>query len=330
MTPPDALPLPTLLSRVLGQLTADLEAAAGVGPTVPSLAVWSNVLRCVADAGPNGLDERALAEAARISSRLATAAVTGAKRRGWITAEPGPAGGKRRHIEFTDAGRAAAKTWPEQLAALDAEWRSSALRAALEQLVGGIDLELPHMPASYGAADPSAIGGPSAQSGKRTEGVPAHGTDWRPVRRAEGDTVSALPLTALLSQALMAFTIDYEDRFPWPLANTANVLCHLSVAPKPLADVPGDHQIAGNGKSLVERHLVAEVTRHGGTKMVALTPGRGEIVVARHPARLEGVESMWRERFGAALVTDLRDALGPLAGEASAQPDHLITPVHQG
>ena len=55
---------------------------------------------------------------------------------------------------------------------------------------------------------------PPAQR-RRVRGA-GHGNDWKPVERAEGDTVSTLPLTALLSQALMAFTIDYEDRFPWP------------------------------------------------------------------------------------------------------------------
>ncbi len=323
------LPLPTLLSRALGQLTADLEAAAGVGPSVPSLAVWSNVVRCVADRDSEGISERALPEAARISSRLSTAAITGAAGRGWITATD-VGKGKNRHVELTGVGRAAAQAWPARLADLDTRWEASPLRSAVEVLVGQLQFELPHFPASYGAADPSAVGGPFVQQAKRKDGVPAHGTDWRPVARADGDTVSALPFTALLSQALMAFTIDYEDRFPWPLASTATVLCHLSAAPSPLADVPGDHRIMGNGKSLLERHLIASVTPDPAqprTKLVALTD-RGVLVMQHHPGRLEAVESMWRERYGDAAISTLRDELGPFA--TSSHPDHVIAPLHEG
>jgi hypothetical protein len=333
VTSPETPPLPVLLSRALGQLTAEVEEAADVGPAMPSLAVWSNVLRCIADAGPDGMDERSLPEAARISSRLATAAVTGAARRGWISVGPSGARGKSRHMDLTDAGRSAAETWPSRLAALDAAWAQSPLRGVLEEVVGNLVLELPHFPASYGAADPSATGGPFVQPSKAAHGVPAHGTDWRPVTRADGDTVSSIPLTALLSQALMAFTIDYEDRFPWPLASTTTVLCHLAVEPRQLNDVPGEHGITGNGKSLLERHLIAVVTpdpADARSKLVALTD-RGVAVMQHHPARLEAVETAWRERFGDSVVARLLDALGPVAGSASpVLPDHVIAPLHQG
>jgi DNA-binding MarR family transcriptional regulator len=323
-----------LLSRALGHLTARLEAIDGAGADLPSLAVWSNVLRCVAEAGPEGMNERALAPAARISSRLATAAVTGAVRRGWLSVRPGTETRNRRQVELTHAGRVAADVWPARLTGLDAEWRGSPMRTVLEELVAQLPFELPHFPASYGSADPSAVGG-SFVPPSSADGVPAHGQDWTPVGRADGDTVSSLPLTALLSQALMAFTIDYESRFPWPLASTTTVLCHLDAQPRPLADVPevrGHHGIKGNGKTLLERHLIAVVTRDPADtrrKLVALTD-RGVLVMQHHPTRLEAVESMWRGRYGDAVVTHLRDALGPLASAASpAMPDHVLAPLDQ-
>lgn len=308
------------LSHVLGHFTAELEDADG-----PSLAVWSNVLRCVGD----GIDEKDLAPAARISTRLATAAVTGSARRGWIKTEPDK--GKNRRVMLAATGQAAAAEWPARLEAFDGNWRQSELRTALEELVGHFPFELPHFPASYGAADPSAIGGPYVQQqGKRVEGIPAHGQDWKPVRRVEGDTVSSLLTTALLSQALMAYTIDYEDRFPWPLANTATVLVHLSRDPRPLADVPGDHEITGAGKSLVERHLIAEVTKEGGRQLVALTD-RGEQVMHHHPKRLAAVEADWLDRFGEPLLTSLRAALAAVEETITRPyPDHVIAPLHNG
>ncbi|MEA3078043.1 MAG: hypothetical protein QOF60_2951 [Actinomycetota bacterium] len=318
----DTSPLPVLLSRVLGELTAEVESAAGVGPGMPSLAVWSNVVRCVADGRADGIGERALPAAARISRRLATAAVTGSTRREWITAEA-EAGSKARHLRLTDAGRAAADVRPARLGVLDAEWKDRPLRGLLEGLVSQFELELPQFPASYGTADPSAIGGPYTPGGK-------HGVDWKPVPRREGDTVSSLPLTALLSQALVAFTMDYERAFPWPLASTANVLVHLASEPRPLADVPGDHGIAGNGKSLLERHLIATVTADPANpkrKLVALTD-RGAAVVHHHPARLEAVEAEWRNRYRDALVAGLRQALG--AVPTNDHPDHVVSPLHRG
>ena len=320
MTAPADLPLPVLLSRVLGRLTVEVEAAAGVGPDVPSLAVWSNVLRCVGD----GISERALPEAARISSRLATAAVTGSSRRGWIRKEP--------QVELTDAGRSAAERWPAQLAELDSAWKGTPLRAALDSVVGQLELELPHYPASYGAADPSAIGAPFMGPPKGDEARLRHGKDWRPVLRGDGDTVTSLPITALLSQALMAFTIDYENGFPWPLASTLTVLCHLDVEPRPLADVPGDHGIKGNGKSLLERHLIVDVTPDPGgarRKLVALTD-RGAAVMKHHPGRLETVESEWCDRFGEGLIADLRDSLGAVDPWGDPSPDHVLGPLHNG
>ncbi len=324
--------LSVLLSRVLASLVTEVEEAAGVGTNMPSLAVWSNVLRCVNEGGSDGLDERRLPEAARISSRLATAAVTGAARRGWISAEAGTAGGKSRHLQLTDVGQSAALRWPERLAALDAAWGGEPLRVALEGLVGKLPLELSHMPTSYGAADPSAIGGPFVQNHKRTDGVPAHGKDWKPVPRGEGDSVSELPLTALLSQALMAFTIHYEDRFPWPLANTATVLRHIGAEPRPLSELPDDHGITGNGKSLLERHLIVNVTKDASdphNKLVSLTD-RGLTVMTHHPRRLEAVHAEWRERFGDSLIAGLRDELTRAASSAGAETDHLIAPLDRG
>lgn len=219
------LAIPVLVSRVLGGITSQLEDAAGVGPMVPSLAVWSNVIRGVAGGGSDGIDERALPEAARISSRLATAAVTGSARRGWVNAEPA-SNSKNRRVRLTDLGEAGAEMWPARLAAVDdaSEW--GALRTVLEKIVGRLPFELSHFPASYGAADPSVVGGPFVPPSKKRDGLPAHGADWVPVRRSDGDTVSSLPLTALLSQTLMAFTIEYEDRFPWPLASTDGLVSH--------------------------------------------------------------------------------------------------------
>ena len=320
------LPLPVLVSRVLGHLTAEVERDAGVGETLPSLAVWSNVVRLVGNS--EGLAESDLPEAARISSRQATAAVKGSLRRGWITTE---GSGKSRELLLTNVGCAAFDIWRSCLKALDKRWKKAGFRAPLESLVSQLELELPHFPVSYGAADPSANGAPFMQAKRTPKRDFVHGTNWKPVPRAEGDTVSSLPTTALLSQALMAFTIDYENKFPWPLNSTLTRLPHIDEKPKPLADLPEGHGVSGEGKSLLERHLIVEVTTDSkNKKMVALTD-RGKQVKHHHPLRLETVQSEWQERYGGDLITALRDPLTPVAtGEAASQPDHLMGRLHLG
>ena len=315
-----SLGLPVLLSRVLGGITNDLEQAEKRAGNGASLAVWSNVLRGVGD----GCSERDLALTTRISKRLAVAAVTGCARVGWVTAVPGSKG---RHVTLTDAGRADDVAWRKRLAALDKKTKGTDLRGALEELVGQFSLEHPWFPSSYGAADPSAVGGSFVRPKPGEEG-PAHGVDWKPVRRGAGDTVSSVPLTGLLSQALMQFTIDYEARPMWPLSSTTLVVQHLPVEPTSLADVPGDHGITGDGKSLLERHGVATADKK--TKLVQLTP-LGAQMREHHAAFVADIETQWQERYGKGTVKALRKVLTahPSAKDSSL-PDHITVPLNLG
>jgi len=266
------------------------------------------------------MNERDLPEASRLSKRLATAAITQVLNAGWVMTQP--ADGQRRMLSLTETGAMAADVWPAQLAQVDQPWVGTPLREALEHVVRQLPFELPHYPASYGSADPSAIGGPSMQNAKRRAGLPAHGTDWRPVPRGDGDTTSSLPITALLSQALTAFTIDYEDRFPWPLASTMNVLVHIDTTPTPLTKLPPNHGITGNGKSLLERHLIVSVTTQG-----ASLTDRGKLVLERHPARLDATEATWREHYGDEAVNALQDALSEPAAAVVERPPHVTWPA---
>ncbi len=317
--------LPVLLSRVLSAQVDELEADdRGLG-NVASLPVWSNVLRGV-DAAAS---ERELATVTRISRRLAAAAVTGAARRGWLVATKGSAG---RTIELTTDGRASDDHWRRRLDAHEARHAGSDLRVALDAVVRRLPLELPWFPAPYGVADPSAIGG-TFVAPRPTDGLPAHGQDWRPVRRGDGDSTSGVPLTALLSQCLVAFSIDYESAPAWPLASTALVVRHLRSDPRPLADAPAGHGITGHGTSLLERHGVVVVIpdpHRPRPKLVRLTE-LGDRIRTHHERRLDQVETGWRERYGDELVADLRRALEaePAASDAT-RPDHVVAPPHLG
>ena len=317
------LALPVLLSRVLGRVSAEL-AAEPTEPTEPiaSLPVWSNVLRCV-----DGGTEPALARAARISRRLAVAAVSGAARRGWVVANKRD---RWRQVVLTEAGARSCEVWGRRLIDLERQWTGAPLHQALAALVGQLPYALAHYPASYGTADPSAIGGSFVRS--HGGALPAHGADWQWVLRSPGDPVDASPV-ALLSQALTAFAIDYEATPMWPLASTTLVVQHLSVHPQPISALPPGHGITGKGTSLLERHGLAVVTSAPDApreRVVQLTP-YGKKVQDHHRPYLDATEASWRERYGGEVVAELRAALQehPAAADPTL-PDHVVAPLHGG
>jgi len=80
--------------------------------------------------------------------------------------------------------------------------------APLVELVSRFELAHPDFPITYGTADQSFRGGP--------------GVDWRPVPRTE--RADGLPQSALLSQALVAFGIDYEARGLGPIMWAASMV----------------------------------------------------------------------------------------------------------
>jgi len=154
----------------------------------------------------------------------------------------------------------------------------------LEALVSEFELEHPHFPVPYGTADPSFTGrGP--------------GVDWQPVPRESTANVVGLPLTALLSQALVAFAIDYERERRGPIQWAANIL--------PVID--GD---ATNGTPISKRGTdsVQNLERLGIVTIdrgVARLTSRGRAMrVAFEPLR-DAIEARWRDRLGSSVIDEV-------------------------
>lgn len=61
----------------------------------------------------------------------------------------------------------------------------------------------------------------------------------------------------------MAFTIDYEEQAGFPMAVAAMLAQAMAGGPLPLDEVPPMLGVNGSGKSLLERHRVAQVTGKG-------------------------------------------------------------------
>ncbi len=283
--------LPSLLRITLDGLEqAHIARGAGNG-VMPSLDEWSNLLR-VLDAA--GRDRSELPTMLRLSKRAVRTRITSAVRYGRILvlkASPG-----QELVRLTDSYSNLPAHWQSLQHAAEKQWQqkvgadhATALRAALEEVVAKLTLEHPHYPASYGPADASITGG--------------NGQDWKAVPRGAGDTVSYLPLSALLSQNLVAFAMDYETRSPVALSLSAAVIMRIPPVGLPLKGF-------GNsvGISALNRHgfVLLNGSRSSGT--IYLTRKGLEVREAYHE-RIQAVEAEWRDKLGANAIQTLRQTL---------------------
>jgi hypothetical protein len=135
--------------------------------------------------------------------------------------------------------------------------------------------------------------------------------DWEGVPRKIGDSVSYLPLSALLSQTVVAFAMNYEERSPVPLSLATAVIKRIPPDGRP---VPGlGHSV---GISALRRHGFVRVTGVAGGEVILLTP-KGAAVSDAHEERLRAVETDWCSWLGSAQVDALRQALENVLGAAS-------------
>jgi len=306
-------PLSFLLSHALVAFERDYNARRG---TAPSLAIWSNVLRVVDD---GGVSVRELAQRAVLSHRGAKGVTRDAERLGWLATRSAD---RTRHLFLTASGRRARDASAQTVAAVEQQWqarfarRLAALRRALAALVRQFDVDLPFYLSGYGPADASITGGNHLPAQTGPPRIPHHGQDWPVVLRPAGRDEAALPLPALLAQALAMFTIDYEwdiSGYGAGLNHTSNLLRHIPDGGMPLARAAALGDVVGNGKSGTERHLVAVVTpgaRRDPGRLVHLTP-KGKSAHDSFAHRVMAVERDWRARFGRC-AADLRSALEAL------------------
>jgi hypothetical protein len=307
--------LPGLLARTFVGFAREYEA----GDRPPPLPVWSNLLRPLAGEGP--VPVRDLPALACLSRRQVGPAVTAGERWGLLTVDRG--GGRGRATARLSAhGADAHARGVRALERADAVWVDrvgdavAPLGAALEALVGRLDLELPWFPTSYGAADNTFAGGRAVAAQAGPPALPAHGTDWRPVLRTDPDGVDGLPLSALLSQAVVAFAVEYESESGAGLSLATGTL--LRAVPDDgvrAADLPhtGAHGILADDGSATGRAAVVRPTALGR----ALRDAHGPLV--------ETIEGRWRSRHGTALVQSIRSATGAVLDRIETpEPDERV------
>ena len=310
-------PLSVLLSHAFATFDEDYEHTLADDAAKPSLGIWGNVLRAI---GNDGVPTRDLPTRTVLSRRAARAVLRDLQRLRWIAPEKR---GGASHLRLTTAGRAARDIGAAHIRAVEETWRQrfgtarvGALRQALAALASQFDIELPWHLTGYGLADASVTGGSHVAAQPGPPRIPAHGEDWPVVLRDAGSHTRQLPLPALLSQALAAFTIDYEwdiMGYGAGLLATSNLLRFIGDDGMPLARASALGEVRGNGKAGLERHLVVVVESgkpRDRSRLVYLTP-KGRRARDSHAYLLMAMEQDWQRRYGDCVVA-LRDALESL------------------
>jgi len=330
---PGTLPLPALLSQCLVAFTIEFDNEAehrlphhttnfgagsqGDGAWLVSLAMWENCMRFVTD---EPITVAELETLARTGTNL-----DGMRRWGYVTidgtakkvhkARPGPDA----VLRATAQGLRARQVWLPLAGLIEERWRErfgagqlGLLRDSLIQLVDQLDPGLP---------DCLPILGPALLS---------RGPDPALPPRPDPIDLAGLPLSALLSRALLSFALAYEGESELSLAIGANLLRVLDGEGTRLRDLPPLAGISKEAASwamgvLVRSRLAVEAPHPG--------PGRGKIarltsagIAAQGVYReLVGtVEQRWRERYADGTVSALRQVLEALATAPDDQPPPLF------
>jgi len=310
------LPINALLSQALIAVSDDYVRHGADSTGLPTLALWSNVLRPMGD----GIDMADLPAAARLSKRAVRAAVGAAEKAGWLLRDGSS-------LRLSPTGDTARERWPSLDAEVDAALGSE-LAPALSELVRQLYLEWPHYPTGYGPADHSITGGIYSGGGGLIDSkVPTHAKDWEPILRhdVDGSSVADLPVSALLSQAFVAFAADFEELWIGGLHLAAIVLRHLPDEGRPVTEIPMLSRLKGDGKSVLERHLYIEILRDPDNPKVrrAVPTARGRNTRDEYEPTVERVESRWPTKYGADVVSRLRTSLESLDVDRSL-PHSLI------
>jgi DNA-binding MarR family transcriptional regulator len=327
------LPLSALLSQALVAFTIEFDNEAEhrsahrttrTGGTkgaawLVSQVMWSNVMQYIT---PDGITVDALSA----RSRTVIGSLDGPRRWGYVTVSADSTTGSRqggRVVRTTTSGRQAQDIWHPLAGVVESRWRErfgdahvGQLRVALQQLVDQLDADLPQYlpvisPTQNGKAAPRLAQG---------EGVGG----------PEGDP--AAPMSTLLSQVLLAFTLDFEEESALSLAIAANPLRVLTGAGLRVRDLPALTGVSEEANSMALGYLVRvrcavieEDPAVARTKIVRLTD-EGLKALDQYHRVVRATEERWRDRFGPDAIEEMRNLLEPLVGD----PPDTASPLLNG
>src|SRR5262245_25367067 len=274
--------LPTALSQALIAFTIEFDNEfehrvehhtgnrSGKGVWLTSMVMWSNFMRLIP---PRGVALNIVEANGRITE------LTGLQRWGYVTVDA-----TDQTVHVTPAGKRAQDVWRPLAGEIEQRWRDRFGDASINELRGALasvaDPALPLYLPVVGYADGMRAG---------------H------VRGAPG--AEAQDLAALLAQALLAFTLEYEDESDLSLAVSANVVRVLSTYGLPQRDLSSHSGVskeaitAALGFLQRSGYVSIEPDPDSGSKRIRLTK-LGRTAKAHHARVAKTVEERWRVRLG--------------------------------
>jgi DNA-binding MarR family transcriptional regulator len=304
--------------RIVHRTTRGPAAASRRGPWLVSQAMWANFVQFV---GAEGVPLSEVEGLARITN------LAGMQRWGYVVVGPLPADDPTEPlrsdlvVRLTPAGRKACTIWRPLADEIEQRWRGrfgeeqvGRLGGSLQALVDRFELELPpYLPVV------------SNHMFARIE----HLKGRVPVVRG-GGAVHRPDLSVLLAKTLLMFTIDFERESNLSLPTVANALRVLDEAGVRIGDLP---RLTGVSKEAIAMSLgllnrlgcamiEPDPTASRG-KVARLTP-KGHKAQDKHRRALIRTEEQWQVRFGEGNISSLREQLGLLVGEATAQQSPLF------
>ena len=193
-------------------------------------------------------------------------------------------------VRVTPAGRAAQEIWPPLFDEIDTRWANrfgveavDELRGSLRSVVDRLDVELPEYVPIVAGSDGMAAGFSPRQRGAAGE--------------------SRGHLSALLSQALLAYTLDFEHESELSLPLSSNFVRVLDETGLHVSALPRAAAVSKEATSMALTFLtkaghVDVAGTSAATKRARLT-ARGLEVQKGLRGRHDQVERAWRTRFGA-------------------------------
>jgi predicted transcriptional regulator len=311
---PDS-PLSTPLSHLLVAFTIELDNefelrmrdSVATRPFRVSVVMWSNLLRVVR----GGITVGSLPEATGLSAKRMRSTLGGMERWGYVEVGPEEAHtpqvrkrdgfGSARGLENdwvvrpTEVGQAAQETWPQLFDEIESRWddRFGAdhvrrMRRTLTSFVERLDTRLPEYL-------------PIVAS---TNGMAAEAAE------PKAPATAPVPLSALLSQVLLAYTIEFEKASTLSLPLVSNLLRVIDTKSVAVAELSTAAAVSSEAISMALTYLTkkgfAEVDRRA--KVAQLTP-KGVDALDSAPALHSAVVQGWKARVGSDDVDRLRTAM---------------------
>jgi hypothetical protein len=289
----------------------------GGGVWLVSLVMWENCMRFVTDK-PITVGE--LETLARTGTNL-----DGMRRWGYVTVDgtskkvPKSRPGPDAVLRATAKGLQARQVWLPLSGMIEERWRErfgagrlGLLRDSLIQLVDQLDPGLPDCLPILG------------------QGLFSRGPDPALPPRPDRVEVAGLPLSALLSRALLSFALEYERESELSLAVGANLLRVLDGEGTRLRDLPPLTGISKEAVSwamgvLVRSRLAVEAPDPAASRgKVARLTRAGSAAQRVYREFVGTVEQRWQERYTGGTVSALRQALEALATAPDGQPPPLF------